>query len=186
MYIDSKDAERKIRVFESNGGFCVDKAIFVPFHNAGRKAGQPNLTDEQRESLGKLANLINPKDAAEIMDVSYGTAINAKNGYVGTNGSTRHQDNELRDKIKIQDDKIEETVLEKLLLSLNVITEESMQGLDPLKAASVAEKVAGISKRNKNNNGSHAVIYAPIIGVPAKRDIKDYSMKIIEVKPDGL
>lgn len=186
MYIDKKDADRKLRVFNENGGFAKqEETKYVPLNNAGRGKGSKTLTDEQRESLAKLANLISPKEAADLMNVSYGTAVNAAKGYVGTNGHTRHKDNELVSAVKEQDDKIEETVLNKVLLSLNVITAEKLEALDPVKAAIVAEKVAGISKRNKGVVGQTA-IFAPIIHVPAKKELKDYPEKIIETRPVGL
>lgn len=180
MYIDREDLERKLKVFSEGN----QEPSFVPLNNAGRRKGDENLSDETRESVAKLANIIGPRAAAETLDVSYGTAVNAAKGMVGTAGNSRHKDLELAKKIKDQDDKIEETVLNKLLSSLSVITEDKLEALDPLKAATVAEKIANISKRKVNGaNGSVNAIFAPIIHVPAKKEMKDYETVTVDAIP---
>jgi len=123
-----------------------------------------------QELIGISANIDGPSVAAREFGVSVQTA-------------TKYRDNktneELRDKIESQLTDIRDTAMEKLMLSLGVITPESMNGIKPKIASDIAANMSRVVEKTLPKD--RGAINAPTIIFYAPRQRAESDFEVIEV-----
>ena len=135
----------------------------------GRNEGCKPLPPALREVVGFAAHFETAKEVAKAFGVSPSTAHESKDG----RGNV-----EVHNKIKERLGKVRDEALEKMLLSLGVITPDKIKGLKVESALKVAEGMARIIESTGGQdqvNNTQVVIYAP--------QVRDYGYdKVIEIE----
>lgn len=134
----------------------------------GRTIGAKEIPDSLREIIGFSAHFEKAKEVAKAFDVAPITAHLAKES---------RNNPVVAEKIKSKLGQAHDLALEKMLVALNVISDDKVQDLPVTKALEVARGMAEIVDRTTEKSGmilgSNVLIYAPQV-----RSESDYSNAI--------
>jgi hypothetical protein len=109
----------------------------------GRPTGRVNLTEPQRDVIGKLAHTMPQREVAERFGVSESTVSACKTGRIGGKPATE----ERRATREEFEGTVRDAALTKLMGALGLLTEESMETLNPKELSAVAYKLSGINSQ---------------------------------------
>jgi len=142
-----------------------------------------DLPEFLREAIGTCAIINGSGPTAAAFGVSRGTAQGAQKGTTGY-GQSHHENPDLKKKMDLIKGGVVDVALTKLMASVNVISEEALSGLGPVKQAQVASSLAGVVERLSEKKENGAVINAGVIVyAPAHRAEQEYTT--IEVVSEG-
>lgn len=122
------------------------KLVLPQGKNGGRLPGRKNMTDEEREDCGVLANVAGNGIAAEIFGVHPTTASSLSNGKVA--GSEKPElKNAITERVEKYKDQIEERAAERLLAAINFLDDDKLANS---KATELSQIAANMSKTLDN------------------------------------
>lgn len=149
--------------------------VIDKLYKGGRHKGKNNLPEFMHVLIGASANVTSAKETAEVYDVSPIHAHELKHGKT----SPVHYHPELKEKINSVTDKCRDEALDKLMISMGLITKKSMDGIKVKEAAFIAEKMASIaSKLSGDGKGGRTNINV-LIQAPRIKDEAEF--EVIEV-----
>lgn len=152
-----------------------------PLHAGGRREGDTALTEVERVTTGVLANLIGAKAAGEIMGVSRGHAHQLGEGR--STSPTPGRDSTLDSSVKTQIESrlvdVKSKAIDKLLSTLDVITDEGVRTLSIKDAADVSSKLAGVIDKTTPRDKSGTAVAQVIVYTPRTKGESEYD--VIEV-----
>lgn len=140
-----------------------ETTLVIVDRSPGRPEGSPNMPIEQKALIGAIANLPgSQKELAAQLDISQAQLSNIKNGKV--NGKA---DSELKDKIQDRIDVINDVAIDKLMMSLGLITPEKLQVSGARVLSGVAKDMSQIVSQmaGKDKPGQQNVIVITNPGV---------------------
>jgi hypothetical protein len=180
MLITSEQAESRLNsqkntanlVTKANDGKLIIKEIN---RGGGRSDGQNNLTESQRILIGKTAQLDSPRNVAEAFHISESHVYNLRKGQTDRDHLQRKTHPELKSAIVEKREEIKDRALDKLLSTLNIISEDKLSILNAKDASKVAvnlSRVHGNMTPQESNNGKvNITIYTPQM-----RSVKEYDV----------
>ena len=150
------------------------------------KLGSKNLTENERIAIGVLASTVGEEVTSELFGISETTAHKLKYGMrSGDSGASHLQDQELKNKIDERLNKtklsIEERAAEKLLTSLNLITEDKLENASVRDLAQISNQMSQVLRNSSRNNGAEGVGMKVQIIVNQPKQAKEDSFDCIEL-----
>lgn len=153
-------------------------------HNGGRRSGDTNIPRELQVVIGAAAQLSTSKEVAESFDISHSQVHQLKHNRT-TSKNGKNTDLEVKKRAIL--DRVKDETIAKIILSLEKIDDESMEGTSPRNAASIAKDLAVIHEKltpkvetAANNNQIQVVIYNP-----GEARLEDYSTIEVSERRDG-
>lgn len=146
--------------------------------NSGKR-----LTEEERITIGVLAQTAGTEIAGELMGVSPVTAKNLESGWRSDTPNTKSKDMELMSKINDRLDEtkltIQERAADRLLNALGVITDDKLENAKLRDAADVAAKMSQVYKnmapsQERGDSRVRVVIHQP-------KATQESSLDILEI-----
>lgn len=181
------DTERlleKLGVLRGTGTVSVPKRAITPEvltedeqvirHNRhGRTAGAVALTDDQRELVGTLANILPAREVAATFGVSDYAVHQAKNGRVNQHGG---QDAELQAKLDKNLGRARDKALDVLMESLDLMDSGKLEKEDAKSLSTIAANVSRVVEKTlpKDRDAgvrAQLIVYAPTQVTEARFEI---------------
>jgi len=148
-----------------------------PLHNGGRRPGDTALTEVERVTVGLLTNLVGAKAASEITGVSKGHAHQLGEGR--STSPTPGRDStatEMKQQIESRLGQVKAKAIEKLLKTLDAVTDEGTALLSVKDAAEVSSKLASVIDRTTQKDRDGGNIAQVVIYAPRIRDESEYDV----------
>lgn len=133
-------------------------------HNRhGRTEGASNLTDDEREVIGTLANLGTASKVAEVYGLAPSTVHQAKNARTTQYSG---QDEELRAKLDKNLGRARDKALDVLMESLDLMDSGKLEKEDAKSLSTIAANVSRVvektlPKEREGNTRAQLIVYAP-------------------------
>lgn len=175
LFVPQDEINRRLSSFKNlhRGG--------VIHQGTGRKTPEareprgPNLTDDQRSTIGALSKIIGPNAAATVLGVSQTQAMNAS---TGTTSRVMPVKEELRKSIAQKTGKIEDIATDAIL---QVITDLDVSDLKPKEAVSVAKDLSAIIK-NVRPDQPMSLNGAVVVFTPKLREISEFAEMVTDAE----
>ena len=138
------------------------EGVVIQHNSHGRRAGALNLSDDQREVVGTLANVLPAARVAETFGLSNYAVHQAKNGRTGQNT----QDEELQRKLDKNLGRARDKALDVLMESLDLMDSNRLEKEDARSLSAIAANVSRVVEKTlpkEKDSGVRAqlIVYAP-------------------------
>lgn len=139
----------------------------------GRKAGQPNYSEEMRVSVGALARLQGPTIAAQESGMTQGNASYLKRAYSSNLEKSQELNRKINEHLATKVDSARDLALDKLIASITHIDDEKLKDMKPQRLASVAKDLSAVVDKvsaDRRDTGNFRVV----INTVGQKDDSDY------------
>lgn len=136
--------------------------------NSTKERVHYKLTDEQRIEIGSLGRIFPTKDVAELTGVSQDAVRDLRNGKVGSSGFNAELMKEIDARTESVKKATHDVALDKLLKTLEFITEDKMENSNARQLSSIASNLSKVASNltpkvesNGNGKGVTIVLFQP-------------------------
>lgn len=177
MFITEEQAKTRLNHPEN---IAKNDSPVRPLHAGGRNIGDKNVPAFIRELAGAAAHVDTAKNVAAAFDISQSQV----NQYKVGNTSPQHHSPDLKAKVDKQVSKARDLALDKLMLSLGLLTQDKLEKVNARDASTIAANMARIVEKTTpvvpQNNNLQIVFYAPNL-----KQEKDYEVITVEPEPNS-
>lgn len=177
MFITEEQAKTRLNHPEN---IASNGSLVRPLHNGGRNLGDRNVPPFIRELAGAAAHTEPAKEVAKAFDISQSSVNQYKIG----NTSPKHHDPDLKAKVDQRVSKVRDLALDKLMLSLGLLTTDRLEKVNARDASTIAANMAKVVEKTTpqqvNNQNLQIVFYAPNV-----RQEKDYEVITLQPEPNS-
>lgn len=177
MFITEQQASQRLGNPEN---IASNNSPVRPLHNGGRNVGDKNVPSFIRELAGAAAHVDTSKNVAAAFDVSQSQVNQYKIG----NTSPKHHDPALKSAVDSQVTKARDLALDKLMLSLGLLTPDKLEKVNARDASTIAANMARIVEKTtpQQSQGPNLqiIFYAPNV-----KQEKDYEVITVEPEPNS-
>ncbi len=152
----------------------------LPMPRPGRHEGDNNVPDSLRKIIGETAQIDGRQDALELAK-TFGISPSSVSAYANGSTSTDSMNRQPNlNHINSAKERVSRKAMNRLVRSLNAITDEKLEETKPVELASIARAMSGIVKEmepekpkdpSENRDGPTFVFYSPQV-----RDERHYEI----------
>lgn len=173
MFITDDEVQDRL----ARSGIKNESLVVEPhYFRGGPNGSTKKVPDFMKAIIGTSAHLSGTRETARQFGLSPARVHAAKEGRTSPNTGTADQ--EIKDQIDSKIGMVAETAVDRLMKSMNLITDESLTAVKAKDLSVIAGNLAGVMSKIRTPEGSNATQTQIIIYAPHMKDESEYEVVV--------